>query len=98
MFFSDSPSRGTAVVAPPPSSPPPLPPAARRRLRYITLAYQNSEAAKFLDWAALFTSIGVVITAVFLGLSVSARASVRALRSLRFFACFAFLAPVGGVP
>lgn len=40
-------------------------------LIYINLAYQESGAANNLDWASLFISIGVVITAILLGLAVS---------------------------
>jgi len=40
----------------------------------ILFHLQGSGATKHLDWAALFTSIGVVITAVAFGLYVSAHA------------------------
>jgi len=44
-------------------------------LLYINLAYQESGAVDDLDWPSLFTSIGVVITAVGLGLLVSSYSS-----------------------
>lgn len=44
-------------------------------LLYINLAYSGTDATKYLDWAALFTSIGLVVLSVALGLFVSARAS-----------------------
>jgi predicted Na+-dependent transporter len=44
-------------------------------LLYINLAYRTSGAANSLDWPSLFTSIGVVITAVCLGLLVSSYSS-----------------------